>query len=220
MAKKRIGALTIGQSPRPDLVDPLKQLLPECEILQAGALDGLTINELPEVGKAAYPLVTRMQNGSQISVDESYLLPKLKAALKLLEAKDVFATLLMCAGTFTKLHGTQPLYKPFNIGRSVLRAIKIKSIGLIAPVIEQEEPIRHRWEAQGWKTSVWTADLRLQDKRFYQQIKNQILTNDLECIVLDYFGHPTEQVSQLQRSIDLPIIDLGSLAMYTLAGIL
>lgn len=220
MAKKRIGALTIGQSPRPDLVDPLKQILPECEVLQAGALDALTIKELPEVADATYPLVTRMQNGSQITVDESFLAPKLDGALKLLEARGVLATLLMCAGTFTNLRGTQPIYKPFNIGCSVLRALNMKSIGLIAPVIEQEEPIRHRWEAEGWETTVWNADLRVQDKKFYQQIRNQILVNDLECIVLDYFGHPSEQVSQLQKTIDLPILDLGYLAMVTLAGTL
>ena len=47
MSIKRIGALVIGQSPRPDLVAPLVQLLPDCEIRQAGALDGLTPEDLP-----------------------------------------------------------------------------------------------------------------------------------------------------------------------------
>ena len=41
MNNKQIGALLIGQSPRPDLVKPLAALLPDWEIIQAGALDGL-----------------------------------------------------------------------------------------------------------------------------------------------------------------------------------
>ena len=36
--------------------------------------------------------------------------------------------------------------------------------------------------------------------------------------VLDYVGHPVEQVIRLQGSIDLPVIDLGQLAMVTLAS--
>ena len=33
MLRKRIGVLLIGQRPRPDLVDPLHELLPDYEIL-------------------------------------------------------------------------------------------------------------------------------------------------------------------------------------------
>ena len=88
-AQKRIGALTIGQSPRPDLVSPLVRLMPDCEIIQAGALDGLTPEELPDISEAAYPLVTQMQNGAVVMVDESYIAPKLQQAQNLLDAKGV-----------------------------------------------------------------------------------------------------------------------------------
>jgi protein AroM len=139
---KRIGVLTIGQSPRPDLVSPLLRLMPDCEIIQAGALDGNTPEELPDLSEAAYPLVTEMQNGMVVLVDESFISPKLQQALNRLDAKGVAATLLLCAGTFANLHGTKPVYKPFNIGCSVLKALNLNSIGLIAPVPEQKVPIQ------------------------------------------------------------------------------
>jgi hypothetical protein len=94
----------------------------------------------------------------------------------------------------------------------------MKSIGLIVPVAAQEIPIRQRWEAVGYLTSVWTADLGNQDQAFHQQLTARIHESGLDCIVLDYVGHPMEQVAQLQSSIEQPVIDLGYLAMVTLAS--
>ena len=217
-AHKRIGALTIGQSPRPDLVSPLAQLMPDCEIVQAGALDGLTPEELPDISRVAYPLETRMGNDELVMVDQDFIAPRLQQAQDRLDSTGVAATLLLCAGTFANLHSTQSVYKPFDIACGVLNALNMKSIGLITPVREQETPIRRRWESKGWEPEVWTADLGVQDGAFHQQLSDRIDEYELDCIVLDYVGHPLEQVVQLQRSIKQPVIDLGYLAMTVLAS--
>ena len=218
MPTKRIGALVIGQSPRPDLVAPLVQLLPACEILQAGALDSLTLEDLPDTTDATYPLVTRMSNGTLVMVNEGYITPKLQESLNWLETEGVTATILLCAGTFANLQGNQPLFKPFNIGCGVFAALHMKSIGLIAPIEEQEAPIQQRWESIGSKATVWTADLGNQDQEFCQQLAKNIQANGLDCIVLDYVGHPIEQVTKLQKSIEIPVIDLGYLTMIMLTN--
>lgn len=218
IAHERLGALLIGQSPRPDLVSPLMQLRPDCEIIQAGALDGLVREELPDTSDAAYPLATRMKNGSLVLVDEKFISPKLQLAQNRLDTKGVVATLLLCAGTFADLHSIHPVYKPFDIGCSVLKALKMNSIGLITPIPGQEDPIRQRWESLGWKTTVWTADLGQQDQKFHQELNTRINEFDLDCIVLDYVGHPLAQVNQLQKSVKQPVIDLGYLSMVILAN--
>lgn len=217
-AKKRIGALTIGQTPRPDLVSPLEQLIPDWEIIQAGALDSLTQEELPVISKAAYPLITRMQNGALVTMDENFLGPKLQHAQNRLDSKGVAATLLLCAGTFANLHGTQPIFKPFDIACSVLKALNLKSIGVITPFPEQMVPIQNRWHSNGWEPVVWTADLGNQDRKFQQELLTRINEFELDCIVLDYVGHPLEHVARLKRSIKQPVIDLGYLAMVVLAS--
>jgi protein AroM len=220
MSRKRIGALTIGQSPRPDLVAPLKKLLPGWEIVQAGALDGLTAGDLPELSNATYPLATQMRNGKRVMVAESHITPKLQQALTSLEMKGVKATILLCAGTFAGLYGTLPLFVPFKIGHAILGAFQMKSMGLITPVKEQERPIKERWEEMGWRCTVWAADLEAQDTQFHEELAERINLNNLDCIVLDYVGHPVEQVKQLQKSIKIPVIDLGHLAMITLTSTL
>lgn len=221
MFRRRIGALTIGQSPRPDLIAPLASLLPDnCDILQAGALDGLTQDELPGGTHGPYPLVTRMKNGATVMVDESFIAPRLQTALDSLEANDVLATLLLCAGTFWSLQAARPLYKPFKLACNLLETLHFRSIGLIVPVVEQETPVRERWEGLGWKTTIWTDDLEKQDRAFHRRLNAHIHASELDCIVLDYVGHPSEQITRLQGSIDLPVIDLGHLAMVTLANTL
>jgi hypothetical protein len=153
-------------------------------------------------------------------VEECFIAPKLQVVLEQLEHQGVVTTLLLCAGTFAHLQGTRPLFKPLEIGRAVLGVLNVKSLGLIAPVVEQETPIRQRWEKAGWHYTVWTAALGNQDRAFHRKLTNQIKTNRLDCIVLDYFGHPLDQFAQLQRTIDLPVLDLSHLAMVILAGTL
>lgn len=218
---KLIGALTIGQSPRPDLVEPLWQYLPaDCQVMEAGGLNGLSASQIPPITEGVYPLTTRLQDGSSVMVEESFLLPRLQQALDHLETRGAVASILLCAGTFSGLQGTRPLFKPFVVGSIVLQALGLKSLGLIAPIKEQVAPIRRRWKTAGFEPTVWTAALSKQDRQFKQQLAVQIETYGLECIVLDYVGHPAQTVTLLQQNTTLPVIDLGQLAMTALAGTL
>jgi hypothetical protein len=153
-------------------------------------------------------------------VAESFILPKLQEALNQLEMKGVKASMLLCAGTFADLNGSLPLYVPFRIGCAILGALNIKSIGLITPVKDQVKNIQERWEKMGWRSIAWTDDLSDQDARFFKELSGNIHANDLDCIVLDYVGFPVGQVLQLQKSIQIPVFDLGQLTMMTLASTL
>ncbi len=221
MKHELIGALTIGQSPRPDLVSPLRDRLPaKCKILQAGALDGLTKAALPVIHSETYPLTTRMGDGSSVIIEESFLAARLQQALDQLEEQGVMATILLCAGTFSDLKGMRPLFKPFAIGRALIKSLGLHRIGLIAPMKEQEAPIRERWQAAGFQPTVWTADLARQDEGFIHQLNEQVEVHRLECIVLDYVGHSEPLVCQLRETADIPLIDLGQLAIAALSSVL
>lgn len=51
MVKMKVGAITIGQSPRADVVQELLPLMGEqVELIQAGALDGLTREDIQAFG--------------------------------------------------------------------------------------------------------------------------------------------------------------------------
>jgi protein AroM len=219
MRPKKVGALIIGQLPRPDLIGPLAQWLPSgCQLLSAGALDGLEKDALPDEVAAAYPLTTRLRDGHLVQLPETFIAPRLQQALDKLEAAGAAASLLLCAGTFAALHGRRPLFKPFAIGRAMLKQLGWHAIGFITPIAAQEQPVRQRWLAAGFQATVWTADLASQDESFDQELRQKIRDHRLECIVLDYVGHPPSLVARLQEAAGRPVLDLGQLAMASLAS--
>lgn len=231
MTRPTLTALTIGQSPRPDLVRPLADLLPDWQIRQVGALDGLTLADLPHGGQgrdAAYPLVTRMADGTPVTVAESFVTKRLQGLLDGGVGSDAVATVLLCAGTFAALRSdpakSGPLIKPFDVARRTLDALGMQRLGLIAPVAEQETPIRLRWQAAGFDPVVWTWDIDPPDDALYTELYadlNQRIDRDgLDCIVLDYVGHDPAHVRAIQANIRVPVMELGMLAFALLAGML
>ena len=220
MSPKSIGALIIGQTPRPDLTAPLVSSLPNHNLVTVGALDGVSPETIPSINDSCYPLSTRLNNGRSVYISESYIQPLLQEKLDQLEQAGVVASILLCAGTFGSLVGKRPFIKPFNIGLNLLHSLNIQRIGLIAPFPAQMAPIQARWQKAGFETDVWTADINNQNDDFHSQLQAKVTAHQLQAILLDYVGHPPAKVKQLQESIDLPLIDLGGLALSTLATIL
>ena len=146
---KRVGVLVIGQSPRDDLVDPLRALLPDVEIVEVGALDGLAAEALPDPAGASYPLTTRMRDGTLVTVPESFLIPRLQLKIDELEANGVRQMILLCAGTFGPLTSKNTLIKPFRTTLAVAQSLGLERIGLIVPIPGQEKPVEARWQAEG-----------------------------------------------------------------------
>lgn len=116
-----IGYLTIGQSPRPDIVDEMRQLLAEAagnftgtnerrrvsslRILEAGALDDLTRDEIAHLKPASGEdsLLTRLADGSSAVVGKSKLIPRLNSRIARLESLGTGLVALLCTEEFQGL---------------------------------------------------------------------------------------------------------------------
>lgn len=217
MGRSKIGFLSIGQSPRPDLVAPLAALMPEIEPVEAGALDDLAPADIPAARREPrFPLTTRLRSGAVVSVEERDLVPLLSTALARVEAAGVAATLLLCAGTFAGLSGRRPLFTPFPIAQTYLGRMGYSRLLVVCPIPEQVEPIRRRWRRAGFVPTVHVApSIELAAAPALATELADAATGH-DCVFLDYVGHPPEQVQALQAAMDLPVIDLGLLAVETL----
>ncbi len=88
MALVKVGLLTIGQSPREDVVPEMNPFfLPQIQILEKGLLDDLNLEEIrrlkPKTGEI--PLVTRLRKGGSVQLSEkkiSSLLPEAIDSMK------------------------------------------------------------------------------------------------------------------------------------------
>jgi protein AroM len=62
--KQRIGMITVGQSPRDDIAPAMSRILgPGIEIIQKGALDGLSDTEIKGLNEASVDLIVLLCTG-------------------------------------------------------------------------------------------------------------------------------------------------------------
>ena len=88
MNKIRIGAITVGQTPRWDITKDIMDTLGDgFEIIEAGVWDGVSKEEIeqkygPEEGKDVLP--TRLADGSTVSYAEYHCFPRIHEGVELI----------------------------------------------------------------------------------------------------------------------------------------
>lgn len=98
---KSLATLTIGQSPRSDILPLLRQHLPDAVTDHAGLLDGLDATEIadhfaPAAGDRI--LVSRLQSGEQVRLSASKVEQGLQRKISALELMGYDTILLLCTG--------------------------------------------------------------------------------------------------------------------------
>lgn len=160
----RLGIVTIGQAPRSDLHDDLATLLaPGIEIVERGALDDLTLEDI----KHRYPvndhpevLVSRMRDGRQVNITAPDLEPLLDAAIRIMADEDgVDAIVVLCTGDlpdYRDLH--VPVLSPKRLVRHGIQALFPKGRLLVmSPESSQMDNTRARWQAAGFYVETLSA---------------------------------------------------------------
>jgi protein AroM len=144
---KKIGIITIGQSPRKDVVPEMTPFFGNnVEVLEAGALDGLT----PDQVKTYYPengmthLVSRMRDGTEIIVAKEKLIPRIETAIIDLNRKSVSLILLLCVGNFPQFESACLIVEPQKIVDHCIEGLIGAShrLGIVIPIAEQEDWVR------------------------------------------------------------------------------
>lgn len=104
----RFAFVTIGQTPRTDLVPDILRLLPSSvEVEEIGVLDGLS----PEAVSRGAPgtgeerLVTRLRSGGQVVLQKRWVQDRLQGILHALDPEPFTAVVLLCTGEFPGLRG-------------------------------------------------------------------------------------------------------------------
>ena len=144
----KIGAITIGQSPRVDIIPDIKPLLPGVDIIERGALDNLDQQALNQFASSpcGATLATRLRDGKQIVIGEEDVLPLLCEGIKGLEQDGAELVLVLCTGTFPPLQATVPLLYPERILQGVVQAVFWgETLGVVTPHPKQISNQLERW---------------------------------------------------------------------------
>jgi len=157
---KTVGMITIGQSPRDDIVPEMEKLLgPGVRVREAGALDGLARAEVaalaPRGGEDA--LTTRLRDGGDVVVAKRAILDRIQGCLDALE-REVDASVVLCTGVFPRFRTARPLLEPDRaLAGAVQAAFDGGHLGVLVPIPEQREGAARRWSPLAERVTVAVA---------------------------------------------------------------
>jgi protein AroM len=145
-APPRIAFVTIGQTPRVDLVPELLTLIDrEVQAVEWGALDGMTADEIAGAtpGPRDGALVTRLSDGTEAVVAKAWMEKRLSRLLRDLDAEPYEAVVLLCTGHFPGLRpGRHRLIEAQEVVDARVRQLASeahgRAVGIVVPLARQE----------------------------------------------------------------------------------
>jgi protein AroM len=198
--------VTIGQTPRTDMVPDLVARLPQGTLIrEVGALDGLDASAVaalaPAPGEAR--LVTRMSDGSQAVVARAKMHDRLQEILDGLGRDPSAVTVLLCTGEFAGLRGPGVFLDAQHLVDHGVAALcaGMGKVGLLLPAAEQAgefhwKPAPHQEVRATW-ASPYVGD------RFDEAARE---LSGCDAVVMHCMGFTEEQRRRVVAASGRPVL--------------
>lgn len=196
---RTVGLITIGQSPRVDMVPEMSRWLGPARILERGALDGMSGHEISDLqpGFEDYPLVTRLNDGSSVIIAKRLLLPRIQLAVTELEDQGADVVVLVCTGEFPSFQHRVPLLTAERLFLDGTRAISWGTrVGVLCPLPDQEELTREKWSFLGEDLRVASGSPYEDGSEGLRVAARELGSHSVDYIVLDCMGY-TQNMKEL-----------------------
>lgn len=207
---KRIGTVTIGQAPRVDVVPEIKAIIGDkVEIVEAGALDGLTKEEIaafsPKSGD--YVLVTRLADGSSVQVAEQYITPRIIEKIQTHFANGIPLVFLLCTGEFPSFEEGGILVRPEKILFNTVSAVaKGKRIGVLMPSADQLPQSSERWGKLSDNVKSVAASPYVNPGESVPAAAKQLKEWGAQITIMDCMGYTRAMQDVVREITGMPVI--------------
>jgi protein AroM len=208
--KIKIGAITIGQSPRIDVTPEFEASLGiNAELVQAGALDGLSLEEVQKFApqRGDYILVTRMRDGREVHIAERHIHRRIQDCVLTLEAAAVDMIVLFCTGKFPTLTSRSLIIKPDVLMEHLIPGILPRGrMGALLPSPEQALSMKNKWQKTGLEVVFDAASPYTGTEADFRAAARRLAAAGVDLIVLDCIGFTGEMKRFLQEESKKPVI--------------
>lgn len=208
---KRLGMITIGQAPRPDVAPIIETYLAgRAELVQAGVLDGLSAQEVAErlsPGDGEYVLTSRMASGEAAVMSREKIQPILQEKIRGMEQSGIQTILLLCTGVFPGLAAEKAfLIEPDQVIPPTLAAMtKGKRLGVLLPLEEQKETLKEKYHQHELFPVFAAASPYEEDEGSFRAACAE-LKEQADIVILDCMGY-TEKAREIVSALTgLPVI--------------
>ena len=205
-----VGFLTIGQSPRVDVMEDASKILSKkIKVTEAGALDNLTKEDVerelkPEPGHVVY--VTRLRNGSMVKISKEKILPLLQAKIKEIEEK-VDIIVILCSGEFPEFESKVPIIYPDKLLKSFVQGISFKGVlGVLIPVSEQLDYAKRKWGSFAETLVVKNISPYTAEEEYFKAVAWELSKSNPTLIVMDCIGYSLKHKTIVHEITGKPTI--------------
>lgn len=144
---KRAAFITIGQTPRDDIVPELRTMIGDgVDITELGLLDELQPDEIAALRPAdnEQQLVTRLRTGAEAIIGKAWARKQLQSLLDELAGEDFVFKLVLCTGRLGPLRGEGLLLDAHSLVNHGGEAIagNLDTLGVITPLPSQVDEIK------------------------------------------------------------------------------
>ena len=205
----KIGAITIGQSPRVDMVPEILPFMQGIECIEKGALDGMTKEEIAAIAPqdGDYVLVTRLVDGSSVQIAERHILPRIQKHIDDFNAQGIKAVLMLCTGQFPPFNSKIPVFYPEVLQRYfVLGVVGDNALGILSPNEKQIPQSTSRWTAAGVKNVLVEAATPYADPAHVTAAGLKLKERGAQMIVMDCMGYNLAMKKSIQDATGLPVV--------------
>lgn len=221
---KKIGIITIGQSPRKDItLDILPILGDKVEILEIGALDDLTREDIekekPRDGEKG--LISILNDGSSVFFSEKFIIPRLQNCIEKLEKEGVELILFLCTGKFSyNFKSRLPLFFPYDILKNLVPLFaRNSSIGVITPKAEQVEFTRNKWISLVNNVEIIPGS-PYGDIEEIELAAIELKNKNIDVIILDCMGYTLKIKRLVEKISGKPVILSRTLSARVISEVL
>jgi protein AroM len=219
----KIGVVTIGQSPRPDVIGEMERILGKgYEILEKGALDDFTLEDVKKIKieEGQGVLVTRMRDGTEIKITHDIVNPVIQKRITELEAEGVGIILLVCTGRFPEFESNVLVVQPSNIVRGVTRAaIRKGRMASILPSIQQVGGSPREREEDGLVTYLDSASPYGPIEEV-EKLGDRLAKQNVDLIVLNCMGFDHNHRRIIREKTGKPVLQSSAMVARALKELL
>jgi protein AroM len=221
---KKIGIVTIGQSPRTDVVKEMEPFFGRnVSVLERGALDGLTLEQVKEFSpdSGMTPLCTRMNDGTEVVIAKEKILRRIEQSIDELNGNEPTLILLLCVGSFPPFQSSCLVLQPQRIVNRCVESLISEGhhLGVMIPIPEQEDWARENFAHVTPRITVTDASPYADRSRVSRA---SMLLKEANCdlIVMYCMGFTQELTKEVRSMTKKPVILSSTIVARTIGELL
>lgn len=230
--RRKVGIVTIGQSPRSDVVPEMKRVLGRnVEILECGALDEYTLEDMKqfESKTSGGGLVTRMRDGTEVGVSHKLVDAPMQQCITELEKQGVDLNLVLCTGGFEPFESERLVVYPSDIlsgaVRGALKRGKLAVVNPTRPSPERLERLKARQEAGDarWGEQVevvYDGASPYGSYEEFSEMAERVAGEDVDLIFLNCMGFNSRHEEIMSEKTGKPVVLSSSMVARSLKELL